>query len=166
MPEPSLYAVPGGVHSLSGPELRELLRSVLARGVAFRFRARGFSMHPFIRDGDVVTVSPGGLEGVRVGAVLAFAGPVNGKLTVHRVVARRDGGYLMRGDNAEVTDGWVAAADVFGRVSRVERAGRALRIGLGPEGRLIALRCAPRAVALVRRALRRVIAAPAGRGMP
>ena len=47
----------GGL-SLSGEALIELMRAVLARGLPFRFAARGFSMAPFIRDGDVISVSP------------------------------------------------------------------------------------------------------------
>jgi len=166
MPEPSLYAVPGGVHALSGPALRELLESVLARGIPFRFRASGFSMHPFVRDGDVVTISPPSRREPRVGDVVAFVGPVNGKLTVHRIVARRDGRYLMRGDNADVTDGWVGPHDVFGRVSQVERAGAAVRLGLGPEGRLVALPCAPHIVARLAGGARRARSLLAGRGSP
>jgi len=47
-----------GELQLSGPSLVELLRSVLDKGVPFRFQAKGFCMTPFIKDGDVITVFP------------------------------------------------------------------------------------------------------------
>lgn len=140
-PKPYLYNVPGGVLSLSGLALQEFLRAVLARGASFRFKARGYSMHPFIQDGDVVTVSPkiGGKP--RLGEVGAFCHPETRKLVVHRILARRDDGYLFRGDNAAEWDGLISPGDILGRVTRVERNGRGVRLGLGWERLLIAYLC-------------------------
>ncbi len=136
-PKPSLYSVPGGVLSLSGPALQEFLRAVLPRGVFLRFKARGFSMHPFIQDGDVVTVSPRGGE-PRPGDVVACCHPKTQKLIVHRVTALQAGGYLIRGDNAPEGDGLVPLQDILGLVTRVERNGRRVLLGRGPERRLLA----------------------------
>lgn len=135
---PALYNVPGGILSLSGPALLELLQAVLARGVALRFRARGFSMHPFIRDGDVLIVSTSRGRAPRPGDVLALCHPETGRLVVHRVLARRLQGLLIRGDNTPLSDGVVPAEKVLGRVTRVERQGRPVRLGQGPERKLIA----------------------------
>ncbi|MGD0828107.1 MAG: hypothetical protein ABSA09_08490 [Desulfobaccales bacterium] len=57
---------------------------------------------------------------------------------VPRVMARRPGGMLLRGDNVMVADGWVPAANVLGLVTGVQRHGRQVRLGRGPERRLIA----------------------------
>jgi hypothetical protein len=135
---PSLYAVPGGIHSLSGPALRDLLSAVLARGASLRFRAIGFSMEPFVGDGDVVTMAPPGDATVRVGAVAAFLYPDSGRLVLHRVVARSAGDVVLRGDNCREPDGVLKESEVLGVVSRVERAGRRVAFGQGPERRLIA----------------------------
>ena len=89
LPKPCLYSVPGGVLSLSGLALQEFLRAVLARGASFRFKARGFSMHPFIQDGDVVTVSPHWRQEAPAGGGGGFCHPETRKLMVHRVLARR-----------------------------------------------------------------------------
>ena len=97
-PDPTPYAVDGGVQSLSGEALSALLGDVLARGVPFRFEARGYSMLPFIHDGDVVTISPLRGRRARWGEVVAFAGPARGPI-VHRVVARRAGRYAIQADN-------------------------------------------------------------------
>jgi hypothetical protein len=115
------------------------MRAVLARGVPFRFRARGWSMAPFIRDGDVITVSPLRHTLPGVGEVVAFSHPRNGSLVVHRVVARRGTASLIQGDAAtDGTDGLIPAESLLGRVTRVQRNGRDVRLGLGPERRAIA----------------------------
>jgi hypothetical protein len=124
------------VHSLSGEALSALLNDVLARGVPFRFEARGYSMFPFIRNGDVVTISP--LHGRRAGfgETVAFTGPAEG-LVVHRVTARRPGYYEIRGDCSSRPDDAVPTSRVLGAVTRVERHGRRVRLGLGPERALV-----------------------------
>lgn len=118
----------------------ELMRAVLARGQAFRFRAGGWSMTPFIRDGDVVTITPLGSGGPRLGDVVAYAGSNGEKLVVHRAAGRQPGGTLMLGDNLRgQADGVIGEDALLGRVSRVERNGKQVRLGLGPERGLIAL---------------------------
>lgn len=136
---PRIGVVSGGELSLSGEALLELMRAVLARSVPFRFRARGWSMDPFIRDGDVITISP--LRGVlpRVGEVVAFAWSGTPSVVVHRVVGRRGTGSLIRGDGVpEYADGIIPPQNVLGRVTRVERNGHDIWLGLGPERIVIA----------------------------
>jgi hypothetical protein len=224
------------VLSLSGAALLALARDVLARGAQVRFRARGSSMSPFIRDRDILTlapvltlvgsglpacddafvrhqpgVSPASLEPpiprahpdpapadsrgagppacdhrpsgrwrrararlfpsktashnppvaqtasnqgpkadekaalapatppphIHFGDVLAFDSA--GRLIVHRLVRIAPGQYLLKGDNNPQPDGWFPADAILGRVVRVERAGRRIRLGLGPERALIAV---------------------------
>ncbi len=55
-------------------------------------------MAPFIRNGDVVTISPLRGRRARFGDVVAFANSTDG-LVVHRVVARGPGRYEIRADN-------------------------------------------------------------------
>jgi len=125
-------------HLLSGPALLGLAQSVFAKGMPFRFKTKGFSMSPFIKDGDTITIAPvsDGLPGP--GDVAAFIAPENGRLVVHRVVGKGKRGFLLRGDNAIETDGRVPEENILGRVVRVERNRRETRIGFGPERRLIA----------------------------
>ena len=136
---PQLYVVKAQELPLSGPALLELMRAVLARGVPFRFCARGWSMAPFIRDGDVITVSPlrDNLPGV--GDVVAFVRPEGGNLVVHRVVARDTAAVFIQGDNGKgYVDGTVPREYLLGRVTCVERAGQAVWLGMGPERYIIA----------------------------
>ncbi len=93
-------------------------------------------MFPFIRDGDTVTIAPlrGRLAGI--GEVVAFAGPAGG-LVVHRVTARRPAAYEIRGDYLRGPHDVVPLDGVLGTVTRVERRGRSVRLGLGPERLLV-----------------------------
>lgn len=117
--------------------LSELVRSVLERGRSVRFRAKGSSMSPFIRHGDVITVRPMS-SSVHVGNIAAFIDPDTCCLKVHRIMAIGAGSYLIKADNGVHTDGWIPSGNVIGRVSRIERQGRNIRMGLGWECWLIA----------------------------
>ncbi len=136
--KPGLRVVRGRELSLSGESLLGLLEAVLAKGVPFRFRARGFSMSPLIRDGDVLTVAPRGEARLRPGDTVAFINPLNGKPAVHRIIRLDCGSVVVKGDNVAEPDGLVPERDVLGIVTSVERRGKKVRFGLGAEGRLIA----------------------------
>jgi signal peptidase I len=117
-------------HAMSGTAFAVLAAAVLEKGVPFRLTAPGHSMAPFIRDGDVITVSPGR---IRFGDVVAFVGPRSGKLTVHRVVRISPDGYLIKGDNASEPDGILPRTSLLGRVVGVEHSSRNMGHGLGIE---------------------------------
>ena len=137
--EPRLFVARAQELPLSGQALVELMRAVLARGVPFRFCARGWSMAPFIRDGDVITVSPFRHAQPGAGEVVAFVRPGAGKLVVHRVVARRGTASFIQGDSApDHMDGIIPPENLLGRVTRIERNGHDVWLGLGPERYLIA----------------------------
>ena len=152
---PSLRSRKGSELRLSGPALVDLMRAVLARGRAFRFRARGWSMSPFIRDGDVITVArlqprpgsanvpPGSSSPAEhapsgracgIGQIVAFASPVSQRLVVHRIVGRRESSFLVQGDGMGGALADVASpGDIVGRVVRIERGRKRVWLGLGPE---------------------------------
>lgn len=136
--DPTLYTIRGGELSLSGVALAQLMREVLAKGVSFRFRARGWSMMPFILDGDVISISPlSGRPGL--GQVVAFIRPSDNQLAVHRVVGHRGSACLLQGDSGPEVDGLVPHTAILGCVTSVERDGRHIRLGLGVERFAIAL---------------------------
>jgi hypothetical protein len=135
---PCIFVHSGGELHLSNLGQAELLRAATERGVPLRTRVRGFSMSPFIRDEDVLTIAPMKGGAPRIGEVVAFVQPDARRLAVHRVIARVDGGWLVRGDNSPDADGVVTRESILGVVRRVERKGRIVRMGLGVEARLIA----------------------------
>lgn len=124
---------------ISGEVLLELMRDILDRGIDFRFRARGLSMSPFIKDGDFISVSPVSKVKPSIGKVVAFVQPVSGSLIVHRVVGSRGTAFLIQGDNTGgKVDGLFQPEEILGCVTGVERNGRQVVFGLGPERFLIA----------------------------
>jgi len=125
----SSFTHPGGELHLSNLGQLELLRGMMERGVPLRTMARGFSMSPFIRDGDVLTIAPLDGRAPRLGEVVAFTLPDTGRLAIHRVIARRGGAWLFRGDNSPEPDGIVPRENFLGVVTCVERDGRDVRLG-------------------------------------
>ncbi len=127
--KPRPHLVAGGELPLGGDSLAGLMRAVLEKGKPFRFEARGTSMHPSIRDGDAVTVSPLSGAGPTTGDVVAFVHPGTGGVRVHRVVKAGAGKYVVKGDNALGPDCAVPRDMILGLVVRVERGGRVRRLG-------------------------------------
>ena len=133
-----LVAVHAEAAGLSGPALLALMQAVLAKGKLFRFQAPGSSMHPFIRNGDILTLAPLKTRPA-AGDVLAFRYPSRGNVVVHRAVQVRHAACLMRGDASPgEADGWVPFEHILGRVVHIQRGKQQLHFGLGPERRLIA----------------------------
>ncbi len=121
---------------LPGDALSELMREVLAKGKPFRFKARGLSMSPFIKDGDVLTVTPLATA-PRTGDVAAFLHPATGRLVVHRLVRKRAGRYQFKGDNADEVECGLPIQRILGLVTSIERKGR--EVSLPPRaGRAVA----------------------------
>jgi len=127
------------VFSFSDPAFIELFKAVLNKKAAFRFKAKGFSMSPFIKDGDAITVANFFDVGPKWAEIVAFIHPETEKLIVHRVVARRKEFYIIKGDNACKGDGFVPRENIIGRVTKVERKGKRVFFGFGPERFLIAM---------------------------
>ena len=126
--------------SVSGESLQALLQDVLATGASFQFRAKGFSMTPFIKDGDLITVSPTLKVKPSIGKIVAFILPETTLLVVHRVVAQHGDDFIIRGDNISgLPDGLIPAQSILGVITRIQRGHRCINFGLGLERYLLAL---------------------------
>jgi len=138
-PTPGLFIRKHGELPLRSADLIEIIGAVLGRGAVCRFRVKGFSMWPVIKDEDIVTIAtiPDGRP--RLGEVVAFVHPEKKGLVIHRIIGKRGGRYLIQGDNVLMQDGALAPAHILGRVKKVERDGKKVALGLGPERILIAL---------------------------
>ncbi|MDD2751749.1 MAG: S24/S26 family peptidase [Candidatus Omnitrophica bacterium] len=122
---------------LSGKALAELMLATLEKKAFFRFQVKGFSMSPFIRDGDVVTISPLSCAKSVFGKAVAFIHPCAEKLIIHRVIRDLPGHYLIKGDSLFWPDGFIPKKNLLGFVSKIERNGKKIRLGLGKEQFLI-----------------------------
>jgi signal peptidase I len=104
----------------------ELSTVILRAGKGLRFQARGASMSPLVRDGDVLLVQPADRREVRVGDVVLCSHEV-GHVVVHRVVRRVTGPtgrcFVVQGDQVARPDGVIPGSQVYGRVVGIERAG-------------------------------------------
>ncbi|MDQ1330597.1 MAG: signal peptidase [Thermodesulfobacteriota bacterium] len=126
--------------SIPGTAMIEIMQEVLSRGMSFRFRAGGFSMAPFIRDGDIISVSPLSSIPPGIGDVVAFLHPETKLLCIHRVLYRNNGALMIQGDNLPGNpDGMIPGEAIIGHVTRVERSGRSIKLGLGPERIFLAI---------------------------
>ncbi len=117
----------------------ELIRPVFGHSSSVKIEAKGRSMFPFIRDGDVVTLSDLSDASPRVGDVVAVRIPGSDRLAFHRVVARLKNRYLVKGDNCEEPDGVLSRGDILGRISGVERNGAPVYCGFGLESGVVAI---------------------------
>jgi hypothetical protein len=77
----------------------------------------GRSMHPTLREPEMMEVTPYGDRPICRGDVILFPAPGRSDPIVHRVVAVLPGGLQTRGDNAHVPDDWLIPPDqVTGQV--------------------------------------------------
>jgi signal peptidase I len=119
---------------IGGADFGALAAQILEDGSGLRFSARGMSMSPFIRDGDVVEVQPIGAAAIRCGDVVLYR---NGgdHVIVHRVVQldREDGHTMLvtRGDALACADGPICREQVLGRVVALERKERHIQVNTG-----------------------------------
>lgn len=125
--------------AISTDLLGEVLQSFLSEETAIRFTAPGKSMLPFVRDGDILTITPLSQAKLNIGNVVAFIHPTNKNLLVHRVIDKQGSQFLIKGDNGLLlTDGWIHESQLIGCVTRVERDKKKIRFGFGLERYLIA----------------------------
>jgi hypothetical protein len=104
----------------------DLAADLLRRGERLRIKARGGSMLPFVRDGDVAHVMPSAGREIRVGDVICYETPPGG-LILHRVVERDRDRFVAKGDALAFTEA-IDRQHLLGRVVAVERRGRVRRL--------------------------------------
>jgi len=112
-------------------DLLALSKDILKRGKSIRFQARGWSMRPFIRDGDFITVSPVEDSALKTGDVVLYLGGEN-QVIVHRIINKykREGRItlVVKGDAVFGSAEKVEAQNVLGKVTTIERNGRTKRL--------------------------------------
>jgi hypothetical protein len=141
---------------LASQILPELVAKMVSKGVECRLEVRGYSMSPFVKDNDTVTISPMVDSSPGFGDVIAFVHPGTEKLVIHRVVGKLGNACLVKGENASEPDGLIERKHMIGIITRVERKGRKVLFGLGPERFLIALLTRANLVPPLLRLLRRI----------
>lgn len=134
----------------------ELASEVLRRGQGLRIKARGGSMTPFLRDGDVALVTPAQGRRVRVGDVICYE-TAPGTLFLHRVVTHHGARVVAKGD-ALVSADTISVRQVLGTVTSIERGGQVRRLDTR------AARLANRVIAILSPVLARLLPLAIGLG--
>ena len=116
---------------LESDGFESLVDEVLSKGDNLRFRARGISMQPFIRDGDILEIKPnGGVFFCTTDIVLCKI--PKGNLVAHRIVGIKPGEgrdkLIIQGDALGIPDGYIDPGDVLGKVVAVIRDGEYRRV--------------------------------------
>ena len=116
---------------LGGTDFLELSRIFLEDGRSMRFKANGWSMRPFIQNGDYITVGPIADSSTRKGDIVFYTTD-QVRVVVHRVIKKykNDGGInvLIKGDACFGPPDMVPVQNILGRVSLIERDGRKRRL--------------------------------------
>ena len=113
---------------LSGnADFLKLSRDIFKRDKSIRFQAKGWSMRPFILDGDFILISPVENSSLKTGDVVLYS-TKRDKVIVHRIIKKykKDGRMilLVKGDATSGHADEVGIQDVLGKVTAVERNGR------------------------------------------
>ena len=120
---------------LDDDDFAGLSAQILRQGDSFQFRARGSSMTPFIRDGDLLTIAPVDVADLQIGDVVLYR-TRHDRVVAHRVAGRalEDGELVLetRGDARLDSDSPVPADCVLGRAVRLQRGARVLTLDRGP----------------------------------
>jgi hypothetical protein len=119
----------------SGELFSATVDSLIDAGLSVRFRARGNSMSPAIRDGEYLIVAPIDATQVAVGDILFCEmrrGPIAHRVCAIERRSDRSAQFKLYGDASLDGDLPVAAGQLRGRVIGVERDGA--RVGLDVSG--------------------------------
>jgi signal peptidase I len=118
---------------LRDADLLGLSKDIFSQGKSIRFQASGWSMRPFIRDGDFLVVSPIENSSIKTGDVV-FCITTENKVIVHRVIKKykkdKDNRItmLIKGDATFSSPEKVEMQNVLGKVVEVERNGQKKRL--------------------------------------
>lgn len=131
---------------LTAEEFGYLSEAVVKAGGCLRFEAHGFSMYPFLKHNDTITVRPADDSELVPGAIVLCRTSPH-RLVAHRIVASHQGGpdddlLLIRGDACPEGEEFIGKDAVLGIISHVERGPKLFRADRGSRlllGKILAL---------------------------
>lgn len=111
------------VFECQSTDLFDLAHELVDAGASFCFTARGWSMYPFVKEGDVLQVVPVTFRELGIGDVVFYRS--GSRLLAHRVIGfvfEADQVWIRaRGDGFLQEDPPVSEPDVVGRVNMIHR---------------------------------------------
>ncbi len=107
---------------------KELSTEILKKNHILRFEARGGSMHPFIKDCDIIKIKSVSPEKLNPGDIVFFSSD-NEKLIAHRIIKIQKGksgslSFLTKGDACDNYDKAISSSKILGKIISIERNGK------------------------------------------
>ncbi|RMF93794.1 MAG: signal peptidase I [Candidatus Schekmanbacteria bacterium] len=107
---------------------KELSEEILKRNHILRFEARGGSMHPFIKDRDIIKIKKIDPKKLKKGDIIFFSSNDN-KMIAHRIIKIKGSEnkpltFLTKGDACTNYDMEVPESKVLGKIISIERNGK------------------------------------------
>jgi signal peptidase len=108
-------------------ELSHTIRKeIISQGRSVQITASGYSMFPFLRKGDLLTVEPAPIEQIKRGDIVVYE--FNEKWIAHRVIQINHNSegleFLLRGDTCVAFDPLVNKENFIGAVTEFQRLNR------------------------------------------
>ncbi len=126
--------------NLKGEDFTFIIQNVLGREKILRFKAKGASMSPFIKDGDILEITPVNGAEIRAGDVI-FYRIGEKRMVAHRVIKKIIQNdklfFLSKGDSNTGKGETVYSEQILGRVIAIERKGRRILINYCLKNRLL-----------------------------
>ena len=111
-------------------EATSLRKQLIENNHAVKIVASGYSMFPFMRNGDIQTISPIPIEEIQIGDVAVFER--NNDWISHRVIDIRKTNneitLILRGDTCIQLDPLVTKANYIGKTVAFERGGKVYEV--------------------------------------
>ncbi len=115
-------------------ELELLAKEITGRGGFFNFKARGFSMYPFIRDGDILTIGPVNTNELKLGDIILYKS-FDDRIVLHRFIGRvkigNDEMLKVRGDALMGKPEYIVASKVIGKAFKQQRDSKVIDLQRG-----------------------------------
>ena len=89
------------------------VEKLLSEGKAIRFPISGWSMYPFLSDGDIVTIEPIQDRKLHINDVIVYR-RTDGPLIIHRIMKITNDGFWFCGDNQSSLEGPLQRKQLLG----------------------------------------------------
>lgn len=120
--------------SLNHNEFTELSTNILSQEGSLNIKVHGFSMYPFIRNGDIISIHPCNASFLRLGDVALYHVDRK-KLVAHRIVGKHiQHGQIFLRMCADATldyNEWIPACNVLGKIVSIQREQKVLHLDKG-----------------------------------
>ena len=115
----------------SAQDFLELSELVLKKGDCFRFRAQGWSMSPFIRNGDLIQVKSVSPLNLKYGDIIFYHNHRE-RVIVHRIINKDKVNdsliFLVKGDSSQGKAEYVYQENIVGKVVAIEKRRRTINM--------------------------------------